>query len=54
MNVFASKVRGKIVIPGRVVFGGGQPKFRYFPRFHRWGNRLSVFWLGVELVFIFN
>jgi hypothetical protein len=41
---------GKIIIPGRVFFGGGVPKFRKVPHFVRWGNYLSIFWLGTELV----
>ena len=38
----------------RYVWGGGQPKFRYFPSFTRWGKRLSIFWLGKELVLIWG
>lgn len=51
MNINHS-VRGKTLIPGRLVFGGGHPKFKRLPRVVKWGNNLSLFWLGVELVFL--
>lgn len=45
-------VRGKTVIKGRLVFGGGHPKFRWMPRFRRWGPNVSCFWFGAELVWL--
>ncbi len=36
----------------RIVKGGGYPIFRWTPRIVRWGDRISLFWFGVELVYI--
>lgn len=36
----------------RVIMGGGYPKMHWLPRLVRWGNRLSLFWLRKEWVFI--
>lgn len=44
--------RGKTVIPNRLVFAGGYPKFRWTPRFVRWGQNVSLYWLGTELVWL--
>lgn len=44
--------RGRTVISGRLVFAGGYPKFRLFPRFVRWGKNISLYWLGTELVWL--
>lgn len=35
-----------------VVFGGGEPIFRWLPHVFRWGKNLSICWLGTELVFL--
>lgn len=28
-----------------------QCKFRWFPKFIRWGNMLSIYWLGKEFLY---
>lgn len=52
MRTLNQCVRGKTVIPGRLVFAGGYPKFRYVPHLVSWGGRTSLFWLGTELVWL--
>ncbi len=44
-------LRGRQVTK-RIVFGGGYPLFRLFPRIVRWGTNVSIYWLGTELVFL--
>gem|GEM_PF-4426151 len=44
--------RGKTLIPHRLVFAGGYPIFRLWPRVVRWGDCISLYWLGTELVWI--
>lgn len=43
--------RGKH-ISSHLVFAGGDPIFRWTPRIARWGNNVSLFWLGTELVWL--
>jgi len=43
---------GKHVIKNRLLFSNGQPLFRWTPNIFRWGNCISCFWLGTELVFV--
>ena len=44
--------RGKTVIKGKLVFGGGHPIFRIIPRLYKWGQNISVYWLDTELVWL--
>jgi hypothetical protein len=48
-----NKIRGKR-LNKHFCFGGGYPKFRLIPSFTKWGNNISLFWLGVELVYLGN
>lgn len=41
--------QGKVIIKDKVFFAGGCPKFKLIPHFVKWGNILSIFWLGTEL-----
>lgn len=45
------RLRGKTVIQGKVVIGGGYPIFRVLPRMVFWGH-VSLFWFGIEIVFL--
>jgi len=44
-------LRGKR-ISKRLVFGGGYPLFRILPRYVCWGRNVSLYWFGLELVFL--
>ncbi len=51
-QIINRRIRGKAIIPHRLVFGGGYPRFRFLPKIIRWGRNLSLFWLGTELVWL--
>lgn len=44
--------RGITVIPNKIVFAGGYPKFRVIPKVVTWGGNVSIFWFGTELVWL--
>jgi hypothetical protein len=45
-------VRNKVLVPGRVMFGAGDPTIQILPQIVDWGDNRSVFWLGMELVIV--
>jgi hypothetical protein len=45
-------VRNKVILPGRVMFGAGDPTMHLVPEVIAWGANRSVFWLGMELVIL--
>lgn len=47
-----SWTRNKVLIAGRLFFGGGYPRFGVRPRVVTWGANTSVYWLGTELVWV--
>lgn len=44
--------KNKTVLPNKLIFAGGEPKFRWFPKFIKWGTNISLYWLGTELVWL--
>jgi hypothetical protein len=46
------RVRNKVIVPGRIMFGAGDPTFHIVPEIVDWGANRSVFWLGMELVIL--
>lgn len=49
---YIEKLRGKTIIPNKLVFGGGYPKFYKLPKIRKWGKCVSIFWFGLELVYL--
>lgn len=49
MNSLNYYLRNKIIIKNKIFFAGGYPKFRWIPKFIKWGDILSIYWLGTEL-----
>lgn len=44
--------RGRELLPGKLVFAGGHPIFRWLPKVIKWGPNVSLYWLGTELVWM--
>ncbi len=45
------KLRNKVIIPNRLFFAGGYPKYHVIPKLVKWGKYISLYWLDIELVY---
>lgn len=46
------RLRNRVIVPGRIMFGAGDPTLQLLPEIVDWGQNRSVFWLGMELVIL--